>query len=258
MDTVRVIVNRPIIHKEFPLGSLWHYGHFIHDFIMPMIHYMNENNVSWKTVYLITNLMRDKIGTFKPLAEKILNLKIIEADLLTEELPTFTITHYSFGPYRPVIFKHIIPHVQKNLNIPESSHKIILIERGVSKLLNNKSDNGKNRRSLPNHTVLKDTLFETFGDSFRNVILENLSIEEQISIFMNAQIIIGQHGAGLCNIIWMANPDSLVIEFPSHIVNTFMNMCSAKKIQYVRSLPNPTRVLEICKNRMPSLWPENK
>ena len=253
-ETVRVIINRPKIHKDLPLGSLWHYGHFIHDFIMPMISYMNENIVSWKTVYLITDIQRDKIGTFRTLAEKILNIKIIEEDIQTHEMPVVNIRHYSFGPYNPSIFKHIIPHITKTLSLSESPYKVILIERGVSKLINNRMDNGKNRRTIPNHDKLKDALALKFGDLFKNVILEDLPIEEQVSIFMGAHIVIGQHGAGLCNIIWITNQEALVIEFPPHQVDTFKNMCLAKKIKYVRCNPNPNKVIEICKTRTPKLW----
>jgi hypothetical protein len=254
IDTVRVIINRPKIHKDLPVGSLWHYGHFIHDFIMPMIAYMNENKVSWKTVYLITNNQRDKIGTFRTLAEKILNIVIIEEDDQLSEMPVVNIRHYSFGPYNSIAFKHIIPHIKKTLSLTESPYKVILIERGVSKLINDRMDNGKNRRYIPNHEELKEALALKFGDLFINVILENLSIEEQVSLFMGAHIVIGQHGAGLCNIIWITNPEALVIEFPPHQVDTFKNMCLAKKIKYVRSNPNPSRVLEICKKRTPYLW----
>ena len=51
---------------------------------------------------------------------------------------------------------------------------------------------------------------------------------------MTARIVIGQHGAGLCNILWIENPQSLVIEFPPYPVNTFKNMCKAIGFSYKR------------------------
>ena len=48
MKTVKIMIER-FNHNS---GSMWHYGHFIHDFIIPMIYYMNHNEVEWKHIYL--------------------------------------------------------------------------------------------------------------------------------------------------------------------------------------------------------------
>lgn len=245
------IILRMVKNVPDKRGSLSHYGHFIHDFIVPVIHYINTNNSKYNHIYLLHYAGWTTLKNFRPMAEKILGLKITEIqneDIEKLNLPTIVISTISFGPYRPVLFKNIIPFVSNKLTLNESPYKIILIERGGSK-----GDTGKNRRFLSNHRTLKTKLSNHYGSIFKNVILEDITIDEQVSLFMNADIVIGQHGAGLCNIIWMTKPDSLVIEFPPFHVDTFKNMCKAKQIKYVRINPNALKAIQVCQKRMPHI-----
>ena len=237
-------------------GNLSHYGHFIHDFIVPVMHHINRTNSKYTHIYLENYTRWSSLGSFKRMAEKILGLQITE--LKTEELNNLShqrlvISTISFGPYRPIFFKHIIPYVSNTLNITESPYKVILIERGRSK-----PGAGAHRRFLPNHRKLDDSLSRTYGSIFKNIILESITIDEQVSLFINADIVIGQHGAGLCNIIWMTKKDALVIEFPPYGVDTFKNMCRAKEYKYARTDPVVSMVLEICRRRMPHIIKSNQ
>jgi len=250
-----IILN--IVKEKDPRGHLWHYGHFIHDFILPMIALLVNNK--YDHVYLLVSHPWCSLGTFLPIGEKILGLKITEIKPreTSLSLPIRTIKTLGFGPYNPIFFKSNISYIKNTLNITESPYKVILIERGESKLKNNITDTGFNRRHLNNHNQIKNVLKNKYGQLFKNVILENLSIDEQVSLFMNANIVIGQHGAGLCNIIWMNKPKPLVIEFPPYIVDTFMNMCKVKNFKYARIEPNPQRVIEVCSRRMPHIKMNN-
>jgi len=247
-----VILN--IIKKINYSGSLWHYGHFIHDFIVPVISFMRNNKC--KHIHLVINKPWCSLGTFLKMAEKILGVQITEINPNTVsslDFPIHNVNTLGFGPYKPMFFMPINNHIKTTLNITESSYKVILIERGISKLKNNDTQTGYNRRHLKNHIQLKNILSNYYGGLFKNVILEKISIDEQVSLFNNAKIVIGQHGSGLCNIVWMNQPDSLVIEFPPYAVNTFLHMCKAKKFKYVRIEPNPQKVIEVCSRRMPNL-----
>jgi len=232
-------------------GNLSHYGHFIHDFIVPVMQHINESNAKYEHIYLENYTRWSSLGNFRPIAEKILGLKITE--LNTDEIDKLNILRteistISFGPYRSIFFKDIIPYVSNTLKLTESPYRVILIERGKSK-----PGSGAHRRFLPNHRMLETKLSKYFGPIFKNVVLEDLSIDEQVSMFMNVDIVIGQHGAGLCNIIWMNNPNSLVIEFPPYEVETFRNMAKAKQIKYSRTLPAAKKVIEICQRKMPDI-----
>jgi hypothetical protein len=249
----KIILN--IKKPEEYIGKLWHYGHFIHDFIVPVITHLN-NTKKFNHIYLLTNKPWSTLGTFLQMAEKILGLKITEIipeDVKLLYYKVHTVKTLGFGPYKPKFFKHINSYIKNTLNITESFYKVILIERGKTKLKNNIKDTGFNRRHLDNHNKLKRALEKRFGPIFKNVILENLTIDEQVSLFTNAKIVIGQHGAGLCNIVWMNTSNSLVIEFPPYIVNTFKNMCKVKDYKYFRIDPNPQTVVQLCLRHMPKI-----
>lgn len=49
------------------------------------------------------------------------------------------------------------------------------------------------------------------ASEFRNIKLEDHSFAEQINAFYHAKLIIGQHGAGLSNAVWM-QPTSTLVE----------------------------------------------
>ena len=133
-------------------GNLSHYGHFIHDFIVPVLQHINATNAKYEHIYLENYTKWSSLGTFRPMAEKILGLKISE--LNTEEINKLNIKRteistISFGPYRPIFFKDIIPYVMNTLTISESPYRVILIERGKSK-----PGSGAHRRFLSNHINL--------------------------------------------------------------------------------------------------------
>jgi hypothetical protein len=244
------------------IGRLWHYGHFIHDFIMPVIAYLSANP-SVKHIYFARHIRdvtlpnlyplrkqvrrwRDELGDFKPMAEKILGVKITPiASHEHNDKPLVKLNACSFGPYAPDSMNTILPHIRNTMTLPPSPYKVVLIERGVHKLLGTDTDTGAARRSLQNHEEIKNCLSNKYGALFTNVKLETMSIEEQVSLFMNASIVIGQHGAGLCNIMWMKPSAGLVIEFPPYLAPTFMNMCAAKQIRYERCKPDTTAILSI-------------
>jgi len=64
-----------------------------------------------------------------------------------------------------------------------------------------------------------DPLLEKHG--FKKIILENLNLTDQISLFSSAKIIVAPHGAGLTNIVF-SNPNTKLLElFPQ----TYINHC---------------------------------
>jgi capsular polysaccharide biosynthesis protein len=155
------------------------------------------------------------------------------------------------------MFTYLNPHVNRTLTLAKSPARIILIERGSKRKLidikpteeNKKclTSTGAERRFLQNHSDIARVLKDKYKDLFLNVILEDISLEEQIGLFIGAQIVIGQHGAGLCNIIWMTKAsDAMVIEFPPFMCDTFKNMCSTMKVNYERMEPKPQEILKKC------------
>lgn len=70
------------------------------------------------------------------------------------------------------------------------------------------------RRRVVNNEALEKCL-KSYG--FETVFVENLSFEEQINLFYNADLVLGPHGAGLANIVF-CRPQTklLVFEYSEH------------------------------------------
>jgi len=72
-------------------------------------------------------------------------------------------------------------------------------------------------RRVANYDDIID-LLSTYG--FESYILEEMAFEDQVSLFNNAEAIVGPHGAGFSNIIWAEKP--VVIElFNEYVTPTF-------------------------------------
>lgn len=95
--------------------------------------------------------------------------------------------------------------LEKNID-PTQFSKRFFISRG---------DNINARKILNEDDVFK--IFEAKG--FKRYELTNLSIEEQIILFHNAEMIAGEHGAGLTNVLF-CKPNTRIIE----IFHTFVPM----------------------------------
>ncbi|QFU74453.1 glycosyltransferase family 61 protein [Halioglobus maricola] len=99
-----------------------------------------------------------------------------------------------------------------------SSKKVLLINRDKPPkfYLTAESETksaGAARRSLPNFDAIISKLNKQYGQ-VAGVHLEDMTLAEQISLFQMADIVIGQHGAALGNIIWCRSDASAVEIYP--------------------------------------------
>lgn len=67
-------------------------------------------------------------------------------------------------------------------------------------------------------------------DSLRNYgfveyVLEDMSLEEQISLFSQAEIVVGPHGAGFSNLVFSTNATLIDLFEPTHVHPCFFNIC---------------------------------
>lgn len=74
---------------------------------------------------------------------------------------------------------------------------------------------------------------------FQVVFAESLTLDEQITMFSNAEAVVAPHGAGLTNILWMC-PDTLVIELfePTTLRRCYWSMSTALSLRYNAHLAN--------------------
>ena len=61
-----------------------------------------------------------------------------------------------------------------------------------------------------------------------------MSFEKQINIFSNAKYVVGLHGAGLSNIVWMKNKSNLIELRPEKdlYLNCYFNLSNLLNINY--------------------------
>ena len=72
------------------------------------------------------------------------------------------------------------------------------------------------KRSLLGEAELEEAL-KALG--FEVVYLEKLSLREQIDLLANAKLVVGPHGAGLSNLVWMQEPGKVLEIFPADLYN---------------------------------------
>lgn len=85
-----------------------------------------------------------------------------------------------------------------------------------------------NRRRVANQGEIEDVLSQ-FG--FESYVLEEMSIRDQVRLFMNAEAVVSPHGAGLANIVYADNP--VIIElFGSEKKTTFYRLAKLLNHEY--------------------------
>lgn len=223
-------------------GKLWHYGHFCHDFLFPVLTRMNNQPGLWSEIRLNTVNPDHRLGTFKASAERLTGIPIHEVpdaaawrrarlrEGLTIDLPAWNMTGWTAGQC-----DGMQQFIESRFGILDPGPLVILIERGRQALLGGVMDTGNARRHIEDHQVLAKRLKNHIGPIFQNVVLENLPILEQIRLFRRARVIIGQHGAGLCNAAWNDHLDgrTTVIELRPQKSPTFVNICRAVNARHL-------------------------
>ena len=84
-------------------------------------------------------------------------------------------------------------------------------------------------------------LLESFG--FNTIFFEDYTFEQQVSISKNAKILVGAHGAGLTNALFM-NPQSSLLEIRQHKDRTnlcYFSLASALDINYYYLFGDPIK-----------------
>jgi predicted nucleic acid-binding protein len=140
-------------------------------------------------------------------------------------IPSFPHTRNSFSEWTNIYDADVIKKVNsisKSKTIASSKKRNFIISR---------------KKATMRRIINEKLILEKFNDlNFEVVALEEMTFKEQMSLFRNAGIIIGTHGAGLANLIFSDNP--LVIElFPSNRYNRdafyFYQITNALEIQHV-------------------------
>jgi hypothetical protein len=200
-------------------GMPWHYHHFITDVVLPFFRRTEKNRSKITDVYFKDNQYQS-IGTFTKHFEDFFGIK---AHLLKPrkfrnlKAPILRLKSMALKSFTDRNYKSLYRYLRDNLKVQcDKSPKILLIQRSkedlhfdnLEKARRNKT--GAERRRIGNHKELRDALSKK---GVVNLVLEGMNFLDQIKYFFNAKVIIGQHGAGLTNMVWM--PAGKVLELIS-------------------------------------------
>ena len=126
----------------------------------------------------------------------------------------------------PVIRISVIKKLREKLIFKKSNLNKIYVSRNKSQ-----------RRKISNE---KELLAVLKNYNFKTLYLDNMSFEKQINIFSNAKYVVGLHGAGLSNIVWMKNKSNLIELRPEKdlYLNCYFNLSNLLNINYYYDICN--------------------
>lgn len=210
------IALNPIPPKEAS-GHVSHYYHFIFDLIFPLSLLIEQTSSNVKYVLCDFGILTPVlVELFGERIEILQNFDGVDENEVVDLMGMNPVkVNVSAGQIKN--FKSFIYH-KLNFVPTTKPNKILLIERLPSDEYylqdTERRGAGATRRSIKNHRELEQTIRSIVGPNheFHNLTLENMSLEAQIKYFDSAVVVIGQHGAGLANMLWMKEK-SVVVEF---------------------------------------------
>ena len=201
--------NVILVHNRNSIG----YFHWLID-TLPKIIYLNKkfkNNILFlpnelKKKFVISSLKKFRIKFF--FLKKKKNFKFKNLIYVGNLYP-------SGNPRMKVIKK-----LREKLTFKANNLNKIYVSR-------NKSE----RRKISNEKELLTVLKKY---NFKTLYLDNMSFEKQIKIFSKAKYVVGLHGAGLSNIVWMKNKSHLIELRPEKdlYLNCYFNLSNLLNINY--------------------------
>jgi len=219
-------------------GFLWHYEPFITDFLVPLWLLKCRQHPDLESVY-IQDTTDQSLGTFSPHAKELLGLDVYHVSPdgfeSLEDVPLHPLRGLGTGPYDFLDLHDVLQGLEGRFQMLDPSYpKVLLIDRRTADLgfpTHPAAHNGSARRNIDKHREVSDALCGLFGTQFRNVVLESLPPLEQARLFYNAELIIGEHGAGLCN-LFFARPGTNLIELGPVYRPTFERLAQRKPLGY--------------------------
>ena len=253
---IKIIISEKSIDGYMRTGLPWHYAHFIRDFLLPISHYFNDSPVD--IIKLETT--KQSIGTFKKHFSDLYNVKCLEIDIekykCQDKIPEIILYSYSMpNPPKHYPPKYCLPlkkWAYKRYNLIPEHKYILFIKRGIAKLGTEKIrkiatkkqlNTGLERRQIKNQYEISNKLKQLYPDIFKEIELDNMSMQEQIKLFSKCKCLIGVHGAGLFNCVWLPK-DSLVIELGNRLILTVEGLTYSSECRYTH-IPGQSNEINI-------------
>ena len=237
------------------IGRPWHYGHFIHDVVLPFSHiylkYLEDGKKITNTI--LSDDERQTIGTFEKHFNNLFELshrEVTVREFTTKKFPIIKLNTYLMGPYPNQyaipLKRYIYNKFLLNSTPPQN---IYIIKRGVSKLRFEKKigdiriyKNGKQRLSRKIKNIQPMIKLIRHKYKIKEIVLDNMTMHQQLKLFANCKCLIGVHGAGMTNAIWLQD-NSLVIEIRSNRhPKSIERLSKATNCKYERLILNNNKI----------------
>jgi hypothetical protein len=199
-------------------GAFSHFAHFVSDFILPLYSILKNNDLLSSVLHgdgvtlEVIHKWHQNLGPMLSIA------KDIFPSLQIEYVSRFT-TQPLFLPRKPwrnnpEHVEDFVGHLKRMLPLKPIKNKLIIVDRGFDR---NKypGDNmmlksGGDRRTIGKGLDRLVARVKARRPDALYVVLEHLSFAEQVSLFLNADTLIGQHGAGFAHAHWMPRGGHLI------------------------------------------------
>lgn len=229
-------------------GNLDHYYHFIMDLVWPLHEWVKREGLVASEAVLLAAKPRDLY--FAAALYELLGVRMAAmpnaspaetgAPVRLAGFNTKSGDHWktfhdveAFRKAREAFVSTVADRMGREALAPPA---VVLIKRK-----DDNGDRGATRRCIERHedvAAALSTWCAGHGLAFHDLHLEDLDIRQQFALFHRGPVVlIGQHGAGLVNGIWMVDARSAVVELagpdnPPHFTNLFNDL----GMRYVRLL----------------------
>lgn len=210
-------------------GKINHYFHFIIEFLYP---FLQLNLHKSQQVYV------EHLKNFKNILDE-LSINHVEEALNHQHSKKITLQGLLPEYHRLYLnrFKGQVFHIL-GISPVENPNKIVLIKRGLPADFEqhvdiyNHAKTGSLRRRITNNDEIYHYLSQILDPSYQleQVELENMGFKDQCKLFDRAALVIGLHGAGLTNAVWMQR-ETCLIEIAA-FNKYFESMCTQKGVMY--------------------------
>jgi hypothetical protein len=201
-------------------SGLDNYFHWI-ILTLPMVHYcrlaghpidhvfLNKSNVTDYPAFISATLERCGIAPSAVVSEPCagdLNVMVVND------------CRYAVRPESYAFVRGLFADLQKD---NPTGPRRIFVDRGA----------GNTRRCLRNREEIMAMLTKRF--SFTSIVMDNLSVSEQVNIFHNAEFIIAPHGAALTNLVF-CKPGTRVVELfsPNWLIEVYRDLARATSLRH--------------------------
>ena len=264
MDTTKNIdgtLKRP--RPGFP----WHYGHFIHDVVLPFSHIYLQYLENGKTIKntTLSDSEKQTIGTFETHFNTLFGIshkEITKNDFIKRKQSIVKLEQYGFGPYPRQYAIPLKRYIYNKFSLTKTPpQQICIIKRGVSKLRFDNSNRlryktGKDKpRDIANFGKLKQEIRKKY--ILKEIVLDNMTIKDQLEIFANCKCLIGIHGAGMTNVVWLQDKSLLIEIKKKGLPNSIKHLSNASNCDYNCVIPddkliNVKSIIDILDNKFGS------